>query len=66
MSAPTKERQEELLELVTYEISDRTWFDYHDWDGLIECDEAMTAEELCWLRENAIVSVCVSVVGGAV
>lgn len=61
MSKPSKERQEELLELAESRISDREWFDYHEWDDLIECDEEMTDEELDWLRENAVVTVTVTV-----
>ena len=33
------------------------WFDYANWDGLIECDEEMTVEELEYLRDNFDVEV---------
>lgn len=59
MSAPTKARQAELLELAADQLNDREWFDYHDWDALIECEEELTDDELAWLRENCEVTVSV-------
>ena len=54
-----KKRAAELIELASRHLNDNEWFDYHSWDGLIECDETMTAEELEWLAENVEVTVTV-------
>lgn len=52
-------RKDELIEIAEDRLNDREWFDYHDWDDLIECDEALTEKELAWLRENVVVEVTV-------
>jgi hypothetical protein len=57
----SKTRQKELIQLASAELSSREYFNYHDWDGLIECDELMTADELDWLYANATVEVTVKV-----
>lgn len=56
----SSERKSELLEIAKETINNKQWFDYHDWDGLIECEEELTIEELSWLRENATVAVTVT------
>lgn len=53
----SEERKAELIALVEGEINSRDWFGYHDWDGFIECDEAMTEQELAWLDENYTVEI---------
>lgn len=62
MTAPTEERIEELLELVEdhLNIDNYERFQYHSWDGLIECDEEMTVDELEWISENFEVTVTVT------
>lgn len=60
MSKPSKARQAELIDIATEHLSDREWFEYHDWDGLIECDETLTDAELDWMRENLTVTVSVT------
>ena len=32
-------------------IEDEFW-NYHNWDDLIECEEDLTGEELQWMREH--------------
>lgn len=58
MAKISADRKEELLELATEHLNTAwEWFDYHNWDGLIECDETLTDEELDWLSENVEVEV---------
>lgn len=57
MSAqPSTDRQEELVAIIQRELDtgggSLELNAYHDWDGLIECDEEMTFEEWTWLHEN--------------
>jgi len=59
--SPTKERQQELIEIVEAHLEDREWFDYDEWDYLIECEEEMTEEELRWLREHVTVTVTLGI-----
>jgi hypothetical protein len=61
MNKITESRQAELIEMATEQLNDNgDWFDYHNWDGLIECDEALTADELDWMRDNLTVTVTVT------
>lgn len=55
-----KARQAELIAIAETQINEHDWFDYHDWDGLIECDETLTVSELEWMRENLSVTVVVT------
>ena len=52
MNMPSQERIAELKELAIEHLGDAEHFDYHHWDGLIECDETLTDEELDWMRKN--------------
>jgi hypothetical protein len=57
----SKARQDELHTIAADHLNDREWFDYHDWDALIECEETLTDDELTWLREHASVVVTVEI-----
>lgn len=42
-----KQREKELKKFMEFELSDTgSFFDYHQWDNVIERDEEMTYEEL--------------------
>lgn len=57
----SKERERELIELIANNLTDALGahdaFEYTKWDGLIECDELLTAEELQWVDANFRVQV---------
>lgn len=52
MGNPSPERIEELQALVIETLNDDEYFNPHQWDASIECDERLTDEELEWMRSN--------------
>lgn len=51
-------RSAELVLLAEESLNQRDdWFDYFNWDSLIECDRTMSPDELRWLEENFTVEV---------
>jgi len=57
-----KDREKYLMNLAQGHLGDpsKSWFDYLDWDSLIECDELLTDDELEWLNDNCVVTVTVT------
>lgn len=55
MAKMTVERFEELESLIIQTLEEDDPWQYHKWDGFIECDETMTDEELEWLSKNATI-----------
>ena len=60
MEKLSNERIEELKAIAEDYLEDQDWFDYHDWDGLIECEEELTDDELTWMRENFEVTLTIT------
>lgn len=54
MMNPSKEREQELVEIFCHGITDegRDPDEYHSWDDMIECDDVMTYEEWCYISSN--------------
>lgn len=54
-----KKRQEKLLLLASNHLNAVAddFFSYGYWDGLIECDNLLSVEELEWLEENYVAAV---------
>ena len=47
-----KTKLQELAKQRLEEYLEQDFFDYHNWDDLIECDEEITEEDLKWMYEN--------------
>jgi hypothetical protein len=49
---PDAEKLRQLALTRLQEHIDDDFFDYHNWDDLIEVDKEITGEDLDWMREN--------------
>lgn len=56
----SNERKQQLINFAEENLNNYDWFEYHNWDGHIECDETLTVEELEWMSNNFNVKVIVS------
>lgn len=54
----SKDRETKLIALVKNRLNQTDWFDFGNWDDLIERKE-LTYEELQWLEKNVDVGVIV-------
>jgi len=46
-----KEREKELKKIMEGSLIEIDYFDYFNWDALIQCSESMTETELEWMLD---------------
>jgi len=47
-----KEREKELKKIMEGSLIEIDYFDYFNWDALIQCSESMTETELDWMADH--------------